>query len=99
MFGGARRNDTGLRVGAGCRFGAIVASFAILRTESSRRRQNFWNANKIVGSCGEDEEPFDQVSAAVAGLAQAADGLHPTERFFDLLSLDHADAIAAVTCS
>jgi hypothetical protein len=39
---------------------------------------------------------MDQVPAAMAGLAQAAHGLHPTEGFFDLLSLDRADAITGM---
>src|SRR4030088_2030288 len=80
------------------RFYWVFGPYSRLQTDSSCVCKDFWNANKIVGRCGEDEEPFDQASAAVAGLAQAPDGLHPTERLFDLFSLDHADAVASVTC-
>src|SRR4029077_1009735 len=58
--------------------------------------QNFWNANEIVGSGGEDEEPLDQFPPAMPGLAQAADRLHPAERLFDPLSLGHANSIAGM---
>src|SRR5665647_3837115 len=69
----------------------------MLQTESSRCGQNLGNADEIVGGCGKDEKPLDQIAPAVTGLAQTADGLHPTEAFFDLLALVHADGIAAVT--
>ena len=34
----------------------------------------------------------------MTGLAQAADGLDPAERFLDLLAFDGADPIAGVPC-
>ena len=74
-----------------------IASCSALQTDSSRCVQNLRDANEIVGGRRQHEEPFDQVPSAVAGLAQAAHGLHPTEGFFDLLSLDRADAITGMT--
>src|ERR1700737_1266538 len=70
-----------------------IASCSALQTDSSRCVQNLRDANEIVGGRRQHEEPFDQVPSAVAGLAQAAHGLHPTQGFFDFLSLDRADAI------
>src|SRR5438270_6440520 len=73
------------------------ASSSTLQTDSSRCGQNLRDANKIVGSGGQHEEPFDQVTAAMPRLAQAADRLHPPERLFDPLALDRTDAVAGVT--
>ena len=69
----------------------------MLQTDSSCFSQDFRNANEIVGGGGQHEEPFHQLAAAVPGLAQATDRLHPAERFLDALALDRADAIARVT--
>src|SRR5262245_7355185 len=73
--------------------GAYFASFWTRQADSSRCRQKLGNANEVVGGSGEDEEPFDQVATTMAGLAKAADGLHPPEGFFDAFALDRADAI------
>jgi len=73
-----------------------IASYCALRTVSSRCRQKLRDANEILGGGGEHEEPLDQAAAAMAGLAQAADRLHPAETFFDTFALDGAEAIAAM---
>jgi hypothetical protein len=62
---------------------AVYGSFPMLQTDSSRCGQNFRDANEIVGGRGQHEEPFHQAASAMSGLAQTADGLHPTERLFD----------------
>ena len=64
--------------------------------DSSRRCQNFGDANEVVGGRGQYKEPLHQVSASMTGLAQPADRLDPSERLLDLLSLDGADAIAGM---
>ena len=76
----------------------IFASSSVLQTDSSRGGDNFRDADEIAGRSGQDEEPFDQAAAAMTGLAQAADGLDPSERLLDLLTLDRADAIAGMAC-
>ncbi len=58
------------------------AAFSILRTDSSLRGENFWNANQIISGRGEDKKPFNQVAAAMTGCPQTADRLHPSERLF-----------------
>src|SRR5579864_7826887 len=74
----------------------LFASFSSLRTDSSRCGENLWDADEIVGGGGHDEGPFDQRSAAMARLAQPADGLDPAERLLDLFALDRADPIAGM---
>src|SRR5262245_23620096 len=71
-------------------------SRSALHTDSSRCSQDLRDANEIVGGCDENEEPFDQCAPAMSGLTQAAHGLHPTERLFDLFSLDRADAMTGM---
>jgi hypothetical protein len=71
-------------------------TFPTLKADSSCGCQNRGDANEIVSGRREDEEPFDQGAATVPGLAEPTNGFEPTERFLDLLSLDHADAIAGV---
>src|SRR5271154_1544809 len=78
-------------------FGDHFASFSRLQADSSRRRQNFGDANEVVGGRGQYEEPLHQVSSSMACLAQPADGLDPAERLLDPLALDRADAIAGMT--
>src|SRR3974390_3531297 len=73
-----------------------IASYAILQADSSRDGQNLRDANQIVGGCRQHEEPFDQRAPAMSGFAQPTHGLHPAECFFDLLSLDGANAIAGM---
>src|SRR3974377_1135763 len=73
-----------------------IASYAILQTDSSRDGQNLRDANQIVGGCRQHEEPFDQRAPEMSGFAQPTRGLHPAECFFDLLSLDGANAIAGM---
>ena len=76
----------------------IFASSSALQTDSSRGGDNFRDADEIAGRRRQDKEPFDQAAPAVTGLAQAADGLDPSERLLDLLTLDRADAIAGMAC-
>src|SRR6202795_5416335 len=73
-----------------------VASCAALQTDSSRCSQNLRDANEIVGGRRQHEEPFDQRPPTMSRLAQATHGLHPAEGFFDLFSLDRADAVAGM---
>src|ERR1700751_5368884 len=72
-------------------------SFLTLQADSSCGCQNRGDANEVVGGGRENEEPFYQGAATVPGLAEATNGFEQTERFLDLLSLDHADAIAGMT--
>src|SRR3990172_7278099 len=62
----------------------VEGSFSLLQADSPCRQQ-LGDADQVVGGGGEDEEPFDQAAAAMTGLAQAADGLDPAERFLDPL--------------
>jgi hypothetical protein len=78
------------------RISDVFVSSSSLQTGSSRCREQLGNANEVVGGRGQDEEPFHQATTAMTGLSQAADGLHPTERFFDPLALDCADTIAGM---
>jgi hypothetical protein len=71
-------------------------SFPMLQADSSCGCQNRGDANEVVGSGRENEEPFNQAATAVPGLAEATNGFQPAERLLDLLSLDRADAIARV---
>src|SRR5215469_10395765 len=71
-------------------------SFPMLQADSSCGCQNRGDANEVVGSGRENEEPFNQAATPVPGLAEATNGFQPTERLLDLLSLDRADAIARV---
>ena len=57
----------------------IFASSSALQTDSSRGGDNFRDADEIAGRRRQDKEPFDQAAPAVTGLAQAADGLDPSE--------------------
>jgi len=95
MFWNMTREEMGTRLRIrGIAYG--FASYSMLQTDSSGCRQNFRDTNEIVGSGGQHEEPFDQATTTMAGLAQAADRLHPPERLFDPLALDCADAIAGM---
>ena len=76
---------------------AHSGSFPALQADSSCGCQNRGDANEVVSGGRENEEPFYQGAATVPGLAEATNGFEPTEGFLDLLSLDHADAIAGVT--
>src|ERR1700692_1364892 len=78
--------------GDGCGF----ASYPAPQTDSSRCRQNLWDANEVVGDGSQDEEPFHQAAPTMPGFAQPTDGLHPAKGFFDPLALDCADAIAGM---
>src|SRR5947207_7313119 len=73
-----------------------IASYSTLQTDSSRCGQNLGDANEIVSGRRQHEEPFDQRPSAMSSLAQPAHGLHPTECFFDLLSLDRADVMTGM---
>jgi hypothetical protein len=78
-------------------FGIVSPHFRYSGQRLSRRGENPGDEDEIVGGRREDEKPLNQIAAAMAGFAQRADGLHPSERFFDLLLLDQADAAAVVT--
>src|SRR5438552_1187487 len=65
VTGGGRRPLCGIWNG--------FASSSTGQTDSSRCRQNFRDANEIVGGRGQHEEPFHQAASTMAGLAQAAD--------------------------
>ena len=69
-------------------------SFPMLQADSSCGCQNRGDANEVVGSDGENEEPFNQAATAVPGLAEATNGFEPTKRLPDLFAPDHADATA-----
>src|SRR6516162_4242949 len=76
--------------------GGVGGSFLALQTDSSRRGQQLWDANEVVGCGGEHEEPLDQAATAMPRLAQAADRLDPPERLLDQLAFDGADPIAGM---
>src|SRR5206468_916501 len=88
-------------IGGDRRYGGGIwydfGSSSALQAVSSRCRRNFRDANEVVGSGGQHEEPFHQATATMSRLAQASDSLHPSERLFDPLALDCADAIAGVS--
>src|ERR1700751_5620176 len=73
-----------------------VASYSTLQTDSSRCGQQLGDADQIVSSGRQHEQPFDQCPTAMSRLAQAAYRLHPAEGFFDLLSLYGADAMTGI---
>ena len=52
------------------------APFSTLQADSSYR-QKFWDADEVVGGSSEYEEPLDQAAAAMPGLAQTPDLIHP----------------------
>ena len=89
-----RRWDGGLRRRRRVRW--VFGSYSTLQAGSSRRRQNCRDANEIVGGRGKDEEPFYQLTPAVPGLAQSAEGLDPAERLLNLLALEHADCVSGM---
>src|SRR5262245_44316826 len=89
LIGAEWRSGSGMSGGLG--------SWSDLQADSSCGGQDFRDANEIVGGRRQDEEPFHQTTPAVAGLAQAADGLHPPERLLDPLTLDGADAVAGMS--
>src|SRR3974390_2970588 len=76
--------------------GGVGGSFLRLQTDSSRRGQQLWDANEVVGCGGEHEEPLDQAATAMPRLAQASDRLDPPERLLDQLAFDGADPIAGM---
>src|ERR1043166_6441115 len=76
--------------------GGYFGSFSTLQADSPYRRQKFWDADEVVCSSSEHEEPLDQPAAAMPGLAQTPDRLDPPEGFFDLFALDGADPIAGM---
>src|SRR5947209_17043867 len=96
MFASATRGSMGRDRRCKRGIGYVFASSSTLQTDSSRFRQDLWNANEIVGGSGQDKEPFDQGPSAMACLAQTSNGLDPAEGFLDPLPLDRADAIAGV---
>src|ERR1043166_5626952 len=78
--------------------GGYFGSFSTLQADSPYRRQKFWDADEVVCSSSEHEEPLDQPAAAMPGLAQTPHRLDPPEGLFDLFALDGADPIAGMAC-
>src|ERR1700730_13378679 len=60
---------------------------------SGRDWQEVAHPHQVVGGGREGKYPTDPVRAPMPGLAQAADGLHPTEDLFHLFALDLTDGI------
>jgi hypothetical protein len=58
----------------------------MLQADSSYGSQYLGDWNEIVSGRREDEEPFNQVAAAVPGLAEAANAFEPTEEVLDPVS-------------
>src|SRR5258708_27294638 len=75
----------------------VLLSGSFFQTDSSRRCQKLGDADKVVGGGSENEEPRDEGTPAMTGLAHHADSLHPAEGLLDALAFDHADGIAAMT--
>jgi hypothetical protein len=73
-------------------FGMFVPHFR--RSRPSRGRDKLRDADEIISGRSKDEEPFDQLAPPMPGLAQPADGLDPSERLFNPLSDDGADAVS-----
>jgi len=59
-----------------------------------RERQQITHPDQVVDRQREPEHPTDPRHPAMAGLAQAADGLEPTEDLFHLLALALTDCVA-----
>ena len=53
--------------------------------------------DQIVGCQSEGKHPTNSSSTAMAGLAQAADGLYPAEDFFHAFAFLLTDRVAAMT--
>jgi hypothetical protein len=68
MSGGEKRLGQAARAAGRRHFDRVLGPYFLLQPDSSPICEDFWDANEIVRGCGEDEEPFDQVSAAVAVL-------------------------------
>src|SRR4029077_8815604 len=71
-----------LRVGCGCAFGFSVAAL-VLRTPAWLRREQFRDADQIVGDQVEQEVGSDAGDAAMFGLAHRPVLLAPAEDAFD----------------
>jgi hypothetical protein len=67
-------------------------SFPMLQADSSRGCQNRGDANEVVGSGRENEEPFNQVATTVPSLAEATNSFQPAERLLRRLSPSHSVA-------
>src|SRR6266851_10099188 len=63
---------------------------------SSRRRGEVAEADQVVDRQAEDEHPVHASPAAMARLAQQADGLEPAEDLFDALAFPLADSVPGV---
>ena len=59
-------------------------------------RQQAAQPHDVVGRRREGEDPVDERAAAVAQLAQAADGLHPAEALLDQLPFLLTDRVAGM---
>src|SRR2546425_7968402 len=65
---------------------------------SSRRLGQITDADQVVDRQAEDEHPAHPAPAAVARLAQQADGLEPPEDLFHALAFPLAHPVAGVAC-
>ena len=62
-----------------------------------RRGHQIAHPDQVVGRQREGEHPSNPLQAAVAGLAQAADGLEPTEDLLDAFAFLLTNRIAGMT--
>ena len=65
----------------------------VLVFASGRDWQEVAHPHQVVGGGREGKYPTDPVRAPMPGLAQAADGLHPTEDLFHPFALDLTDGV------
>ena len=65
----------------------------VLVISSGGNRQEVADPHQVVGGGSEGEHPTDPVNTSMPGLAQAADGLHPTEDLFHPFALDLTDGV------
>src|SRR4051812_43544392 len=65
---------------------------------ASRRRLERPHPDQVVGGRREQKLPVHPTSAAVAELAQPADGLHPAEDLFNAFPRALADRVARMAC-
>src|SRR6266542_1887219 len=78
---------------------AFIAMIGIHRSLSSSRplRHEIAPAHQVVGGGAEAKQPVDEMSAAVAELAEEPDGLHPAEGLLDQFPLALTQGIARMT--
>ena len=77
---------------------AFIAMIGIHRSPSSSRplRDEIAPPDQVVCGRGEGKDPVDEAAAAMAELAEQADGFHPPEGLLDQFSFPLAHGIAGV---